>query len=79
MKDHLLTLANGINEEGKRLNLVREYLQAHALRSLQLADGFSSIAFQGGTALRFIHGLEGFLRIWISPWSVLNGIMISNS
>ncbi len=60
MKDHLLALANGISEEGRRLNLVREYLQAHALRSLQLADGFSSIAFQGGTALRFIHGLRRF-------------------
>ena len=60
MKDHLLTLAQGISDEGLRLNLVREYLQAHALRSIQLADGFASLAFQGGTALRFIHGLRRF-------------------
>lgn len=60
MKDHLLTLAQGVSEEGRCLNLVREYLQAHALRSIQLADGFASLAFQGGTALRFIHGLRRY-------------------
>jgi len=60
MKDHLLNLAQGISNEGLRLNLVREYLQAHTLRSIQLADGFASLAFHGGTALRFIHGLRRF-------------------
>jgi predicted nucleotidyltransferase component of viral defense system len=60
MKDHLLTLAAGIREDGRRLNLLREYLQAHALRSIQLAEGFASLAFHGGTALRFIHGLRRF-------------------
>ena len=60
MKDHLLKLAQEINDKGQCLNLVREYLQAHALRSIQLADGFASLAFQGGTALRFIHGLRRF-------------------
>lgn len=60
MKDHLLALTQGISDEDRRLNLVREYLQAHALRSIQLADGFAALAFQGGTALRFIHGLRRF-------------------
>ncbi len=55
-----MTLVAGIREDRRRLNLLREYLQAHALRSIQLADGFASIAFQGGTALRFIHGLRRF-------------------
>ncbi|MFC1628693.1 nucleotidyl transferase AbiEii/AbiGii toxin family protein [Gemmatimonadota bacterium] len=60
MKDHLLTLAAGISDAGRRLNMVREYLQAHALRSIQLADGFASLAFQGGTALRFIYSLRRY-------------------
>lgn len=60
MKDHLLKLSADIGDTGLRLNLVREYLQAHALRSIQLAEGFAALAFQGGTALRFLHGLRRF-------------------
>ena len=60
MKDHLLSLAAGQPEPRARLNLVREYLQAHILRSLQEAGGFASLAFQGGTALRFLYSLRRF-------------------
>ena len=60
MKDHLLTLAAGQTDSRARLNLVREYLQAHILRSVQEAGGFAALAFQGGTALRFLHGLRRF-------------------
>ena len=60
MKDHLLSLAAAEPESRARLNLVREYLQAHILRSAQEAGAFASLAFQGGTALRFIHGLRRF-------------------
>ena len=60
MKDHLLSLAAGQPEPRARLNLVREYLQAHILRSLQEAGGFAALAFQGGTALRFLYSLRRF-------------------
>jgi len=42
------------------LNLLREYLQAFVLRSLHDCEGFRSLAFVGGTALRFLHGLPRF-------------------
>jgi len=60
VKDHLLSLAAGQDEPRARLNLVREYIQAHILRSLQDAGAFASMAFQGGTALRFLHALRRF-------------------
>ncbi len=60
MKEQLLALASAQAEPRRRLNLVREYLQAHTLRSIQEAGGFAALAFQGGTALRFLHGLRRF-------------------
>lgn len=60
MKDHLLALAAAEPHPGARLNLVREYLQAHILRSVQDGGGFASVAFQGGTALRLLHALRRF-------------------
>jgi predicted nucleotidyltransferase component of viral defense system len=60
LKNRLLALAAAEADRRKRLNLVREYLQAHILRSFQEAAAFASLAFQGGTALRFLHGLERF-------------------
>jgi predicted nucleotidyltransferase component of viral defense system len=60
LKDRLLALAAGEPDRRGRLNLVREYLQAYILRSLQDAGAFASLAFQGGTALRFLYGLRRF-------------------
>ena len=60
MRDHLLSLAAAQQDPRARLNLVREYLQAHILRSAQEAGAFAALAFQGGTALRFLHGLRRF-------------------
>ena len=60
MKDHLLSLAAAEPDLRARLNLVREYLQAHILRSAQEAGAFAALAFQGGTALRFLYGLRRF-------------------
>jgi predicted nucleotidyltransferase component of viral defense system len=60
LKDHLLTLAAEEPDRRRRLNLVREYLQAFILRSLQDAGAFAALAFQGGTALRFLYGLRRF-------------------
>ena len=58
-----MALAAGEPDLRRRLNLVREYLQAHILRSLQDAGAFASLAFQGGTALRFLHGLRRFSEV----------------
>ena len=60
MKGRLLEIAAGEPDRRSRLNLVREYLQACILRSLQDAGAFASLAFQGGTALRFLYGLGRF-------------------
>jgi len=60
MKEHLLEIAVAEPDRRRRLNLVREYLQAYILRSLQDAGAFASLAFQGGTALRFLYGLGRF-------------------
>ena len=60
MRDHLLSLAAAQPDRHARLNLVREYLQAHILRSAQEAGAFAAWAFHGGTALRFLHELRRF-------------------
>ena len=41
-------------------NLVREYLQARILESLQRAGAMVNLAFQGGTALRFLYAIPRF-------------------
>ncbi len=60
MKQHLLNLAAEQPDPRIRLNTVREYLQAHILASLQDAGAFAQLAFQGGTALRFLHNLRRY-------------------
>lgn len=41
-------------------NILREYLQARVLEGLQRAGAMSALAFQGGTALRFLYGLPRY-------------------
>jgi predicted nucleotidyltransferase component of viral defense system len=60
MKEQALALARGISDPGERLNKLREYLQAFVLRSLHESEAFRSVAFVGGTALRFLHNLPRF-------------------
>jgi hypothetical protein len=45
---------------GAALNLAREYLQARILLALQETGAMIPLAFQGGTALRFLFGLPRF-------------------
>lgn len=59
MKDHLRELVRGLDPLAGR-NLLREYLQARILESLQRAGAMSALAFQGGTALRFLYGLPRY-------------------
>lgn len=60
MKEHLLTIARAAPDRGQALNVMREYLQAMVLRSFHDSEAFRSLAFVGGTALRFLHGLPRF-------------------
>lgn len=60
MKEEALELVREESDPGKGLNLLREYLQAYTLRVLHDAEAFNSLAFVGGTALRFLHGLPRF-------------------
>lgn len=59
MKDRALQLAKEA-PSGQQRNVLREYLQAHVLYSLQSARAFERIAFVGGTALRFLYGLQRY-------------------
>jgi hypothetical protein len=55
LKEYLASLVNQTNTplEGKKL--VREYLQARILESLQKSGAMIPLAFHGGTALRFLY------------------------
>lgn len=59
MKDRALQLASEA-PQSLRKNVLREYLQAHILYSLQSVRAFERIAFVGGTALRFLYGLARY-------------------
>ena len=60
VKEQALVIARGASDSGMALNLLREYLQAFVLRSLYDCEAFRSLAFVGGTSLRFLHGLPRF-------------------
>ena len=60
MKELALALAAQAPDPAGRANLLREYLQAMALRSLHEAGAFNSLSFVGGTALRFLFELARF-------------------
>ncbi len=63
MKQHLLELARNLSSQSSNWNarnLVREYLQARILEGLVRAGAMASVAFMGGTALRFLFGLQRY-------------------
>ncbi len=60
MKDLALALAKQTDNGNDKVNLLREYLQACALRSLHESGAFQNLSFVGGTALRFLFGLPRF-------------------
>lgn len=59
MKDHLRQLVLGSAPLQAR-NVAREYLQAHILGALQRAGAMTSLAFHGGTCLRFLFSLPRY-------------------
>lgn len=61
MKEYLLTLLQGSPLQPiEARNITREYLQALILQSLQRAGAMLSLAFHGGTALRFLYSLPRY-------------------
>jgi len=60
MKERALAIAAQTTNPADQLNLLREYIQACALRSLHESEAFSCLSFVGGTALRFAYGLPRF-------------------
>jgi len=60
MKDHLAELVGQTTIPGHDRNIVREYLQARILESLQRQGAMVPLAFQGGTALRFLFNLPRY-------------------
>jgi predicted nucleotidyltransferase component of viral defense system len=60
MKEHLLELVANKSGLNTKVNTVREYLQAYALRIMHDAGVFRSTAFVGGTALRLLYALPRF-------------------
>ena len=60
MKEQLLGIVRGSESPVLAGNLAREYLQARVLLALQEAGAMIPLAFQGGTALRFLFGLPRF-------------------
>ena len=60
MKEIALQKALMVETPLERVNILREYLQAYALRSLHESGAFQSLSFVGGTALRFLYELPRF-------------------
>jgi hypothetical protein len=60
MKEEALAIVRDVTDPARKLNLLREYLQALVLRSLHESEAFLYLAFVGGTALRFVHNLPRF-------------------
>ncbi|MDR3576129.1 MAG: nucleotidyl transferase AbiEii/AbiGii toxin family protein [Anaerolineaceae bacterium] len=60
MKDFLHDIINNQTNPITKRNLVREYLQARILESLQRSEAMIPLAFQGGTALRFLFNIARF-------------------
>ncbi len=60
MREQALALAREAPDPRQALNRLREYVQALILRSFHESEAFRSLAFVGGTALRFLHGLPRF-------------------
>ena len=59
MKDHLRQIVQGRGPLRGR-NVAREYLQARILGALQRAGAMTSLAFHGGTCLRFLFSIARY-------------------
>jgi hypothetical protein len=60
MKAYIEQLLRDVPDPIHARNLVREYLQARILESLQRSGAMVPLAFHGGTALRFLYAIPRF-------------------
>lgn len=60
MKEYLGQMIHNQSNPLLAKNMIREYLQARILESLQHSGAMIPLAFQGGTALRFLFGIPRF-------------------
>lgn len=60
MKAYLLDLLRESPNPIRSRNLAREYLQSRILEALQRSGAMIPLAFQGGTALRFLYSIARF-------------------
>ncbi|PKL42462.1 MAG: hypothetical protein CVV39_08910 [Planctomycetes bacterium HGW-Planctomycetes-1] len=60
MKDYIKQIIERIEDNNFARCIVREYLQARLLESLQESGAFENWAFVGGTALRFLYSMPRF-------------------
>lgn len=60
MKAYLRTLIASAQTKLVAIHLVREYLQARSLQSLQRAGAMQTLAFHGGTSLRFLYDIPRY-------------------
>jgi len=60
MKEFLRQILNGVGNQLIARCVMREYLQAQLLQSLQDRGVFNTWVFQGGTALRFLYSMPRF-------------------
>jgi hypothetical protein len=60
MKDDAIGLSLRSDDPIERTNILREYIQACALRSLHESRAFERLSFVGGTALRFLFDLPRY-------------------
>jgi len=60
MKAHLLELCATAETELLARHLVHEYLQARILQSLESVGAMNTLAFHGGTALRFLYDIPRY-------------------
>lgn len=60
MKAYLRTLIASAQTNLVAIHLVREYLQARSLQSLQRAGAMQTLAFHGGTSLRFLYEIPRY-------------------
>jgi hypothetical protein len=60
MKAYLRALIAPAQTQPVAIHLVREYLQARVLQSLQRAGAMQTLAFHGGTSLRFLYDIPRY-------------------
>lgn len=60
MRTELIHQARGVADSAARTNIARQYMQREILASLSGSMAFRSVAFVGGTCLRFLHDLKRY-------------------